>query len=109
MQEKYVELRQQEGMSSSPVFCPPSPFCPHNREGERYLSFDLSHLCNPQYTHHHTSLVSLSSRRVTVKLALPLSVCHVVSLLLCNFLFFPLSSFPERMCLLSLRESVSGG
>lgn len=41
-------------------------------------------------------------------------LCHVVSLLLCNFLllffFLPLfSSFPERMCLLSLRRSVSGG
>lgn len=50
----------------------------------------------PQPTHHHTSPVSLSSHRVMVKLALPLSVCHVVSLLLCNFLFFSAPLSPKE-------------
>ena len=31
-----------------------------------------------------------------VKLALPLSVCHVVSLLLCNFLFFSAPLSPKE-------------
>lgn len=104
------ELRQKEGMSSSPLegFLTPPQKKRQQRRRMMLIPRSKSPL-HPQHTHHHTSPVSLSSHRVMVKLALPLCVCHVVSLLLCNFLFFPLSSFPERMCLLSLHQSVSGG
>lgn len=95
-QEKYVELKTQEGMPSSPLegFLAPSQTKRQQRGRMMLIPRSKSPL-HPQHTHHHTSPVSLSSHRVTVKLALPLSVCHVVSLLLCNFLFFPLL-FPGK-------------
>lgn len=83
-----MELRHKEGMSSSPLKGFVGP--PQNRRKQRSMMLitrSQSPL-HPQHTHHHTSPVSLSSYRVMVKLALPLSVCHVVSLLLCNFLSF---------------------
>lgn len=52
----------------------------------------------PQHTHHHTSPVSLSSHRVTVKLALPLSLCVMLSLS-CSVIshFFP-SPLSRKEC-----------
>lgn len=69
------------------VFLALHPTKEDNKEGKQCLSLHPSHLCT-QHT-HHTSCVSLSSNRVAVMLALLLTPCHVVSILLCNFLFPP--------------------
>lgn len=82
-------------------------------QGDSYPSISVTFAPAAHTSSHTPPLSACHPHGVTVMLALPLpSVCHVVSLLLCNFLLFflPLfSSFPERMCLLSLRRSVSGG
>lgn len=81
----------------------------HKREGAWCLSLDLSHLCTHS-THIITHLLSACHPAGSRSSWRSISVCHVVSLLLCNFLFFFfLSSFPERMCLLFLYQLVSGG
>lgn len=83
------------------------------KQDDSYPSISVTFAPAAHTSSHTPPLSACHPHGVTVMLALPLpSVCHVVSLLLCNFLLFflPLfSSFPERMCLLSLRRSVSGG
>lgn len=64
---------------------------------------------HPQRTHHHppppSSLSACHPHGVTVMLALPLpSVCHVVSVLLCNFLLSFFFFLPSRR---SRKECVS--
>lgn len=59
----------------------------HKREGAWCLSLDLSHLCTHS-THIITHLLSACHPAGSRSSWRSISVCHVVSLLLCNFLFF---------------------
>lgn len=86
---------------------------PAGGEAGRLLSLHLSHLCtrSAHIITHPTPLrpSACHPHGVTVMLALPLpSVCHVVSLLLCNFLllfFFFLSSPRSRKECVSCRSA----
>lgn len=78
-QEDYMELMQQEGMSSSPLDFLAPPQTKTQERGSMMLIPGSKSPLYPQHTHHHTSPVSLSSRRVMVKLALHLCVSCCLS------------------------------
>lgn len=83
-------------MSSSPLegFLAPPPQKKRQQRGRMMLIPQSKSPLYPQHTHHHTSSVSLSSHRVTVKLALPLSVC----LLSCSVISFFSSPLSRKEC-----------